>query len=312
MNQGNLPHGGPNEGLAASIGRAEQVADAMPRSHAEALASLFDRGLVLAEERDLPALWHWVYFWNQHFISEVGPDGHDRRGGASLIPPIAAQRRMYAGGKVELLAPLTLGVPAQRHSSLADIVTKSGSAGPLTFVTLEHRIFQGEVLRRLETQRLVYLDVAPGATYHSEGVDADAAVGGRIEFQEALGGLTSNDYFRFGELQAFSPMLFRFSALSYNSHKIHYDRDYCRDEEGYPGLVVHGPLLALAALESVLPVAGASLASFEFRAMAPVFEGQVVQIAARQSAPEEIAIQIECGARQCMVATAKFHLPDED
>ncbi|APA87804.1 MaoC family dehydratase N-terminal domain-containing protein [Paraburkholderia sprentiae WSM5005] len=215
----------------------------------KALAATLDR-----EEsgNTVPPLWHWLYFLPVTPLSEVGPDGHPKRGG--FLPPVPLPRRMWAGGRLTFHAPLKIGEHARRTSTIANIEDKTGRSGRLVFVTVQHTIEVDGELKLEEEHDIVYRDApqqgarpqqpapAPEDETWRRTIDADAV------------------------------MLFRYSALTFNGHRIHYDHPYVTQVEGYPGLVVHGPLIATLLVDLVrreLPQA--TLQSFAFRALRPTF-----------------------------------------
>jgi 3-methylfumaryl-CoA hydratase len=203
---------------------------------AEGLAGVLD---IDPPGETLPPLWHWVYLLDRRAQRDLGPDGHPVHGIPE--PPGPGQLRMFAGGRIHTRTPLRLGAPATRTARVVESVTKQGRSGPLTFVTVRHEITQDGAVAVVDEQDIVYL----------------AARGGQPATQVA--DLTGEGL----RLHADAALLFRFSALTYNAHRIHYDRDYCRTE-GYPGLVVHGPLQALVMAEA-LRRAGARFLDHEFR-----------------------------------------------
>ena len=213
------------------------------RGPAEALAGLL--GVPMPEDA-LPLCWHWVYLLDRPAQTELGRDGHVAAG----VEP--GRRRMFAGGRVEAVAPLHFDEPATRRTELVATTEKQGRSGRLVFTTIAQRIYQRDELVVDERQDIVYRDL-PTARAEPEptGEPVPAAAG---EW----------------EIEVTPPLLFRFSALTYNGHRIHYDRDYARDVEGYPGLVTHGPLQALAMAEAAR---GAGTV-FEYRLVAPLFEHQ--------------------------------------
>ena len=287
---------------AEYIGREERTGDSMAPEGAVALAALLGREVTEGELADLPAVWHWVYFHRAYKPSDLGPDGHLRRGEASVVPPVPARRRMYAGGSVKVLAPLAAGLPAAKTTICTKVEQKPGRSGDLVFVTLEHRISQNGELARVEEQSLVFFDPPP-ATYRPFELPALDGEAGLVSFGAGETG-DAGGLLREGRLQARSPMLFTYSALTGNPHKIHYDRSYCQQFEGYPGLVVHGPLLATAALEAVLGIGLPKVTGFEFRARSPIFEGQEAEIRARREGDSVIAIAITCQGDLCLTASA--------
>ena len=233
---------------------SQVIHDRIDPARAAALHHVLGRaGLPPGPVTALPAFWHQIYFWDVAAPEALGPDGHPATGG--LIPDLGLPKRMWAGGRLRFHAPFLCAVQATRTSSVRAVTRKTGRTGDLAFVTLRHEIRQRGGLVLSEDQDLVYRA-------------ADAAAGAPPE--PPRGG-------RLRETRRFEPtLLFRYSALTMNGHRIHYDADYARREEGYPGLVVHGPLLAqwlMAFAEEDL----GPLTAFEFRATAPVFAGQMVR-----------------------------------
>lgn len=206
----------------------------------------------------LPPLWHWLHFprWPAH--RELGADGHPLHG--HFLPPVPQRQRMFAGGRCEITEPLRLGEPAERTSSLASVTVKQGRSGELLFVTERREFRQDGRLRLVEEQDIVYRS-GRGAAQHPRALDESAYPGFDDPWHRPL--------------RPDPALLFRFSALTANAHRIHYDLPYCRDEEGYPGLVVHGPLLALLMFE--LPRRHAPdrrVRGLSYRLRTPVFAGE--------------------------------------
>lgn len=238
--------------------RRHETTDAMDPARAIALAASL--GVDWSEGAALPPFFHQAYFWQALPEAELGRDGHPARGG--LIPDMGLPRRMWAGGRLAFHAPLRAGIPARKVTTVEGIARKEGRSGPLAFVTLRHEIAQRGVPCVSEWQDIVYrADPAPGAA----APDPPRAPA-RAEVEER---------------RRFSPtLLFRYSALTFNGHRIHYDLDYCREVEGYPGLVVHGPLLA----QYLMLAAPVPLRVFRFRATAPLFhfeEGRICRQGSR-------------------------------
>lgn len=205
----------------------------------------------------LPLLWHWLYLLDRPAQDDVGPDGHPARG-TIPAPPEPGRRRMWAGGRVETLGVLRCGEQAARRTTILSTQTKQGRSGSLTFLAVGHQISQQGSLVVEERQDLVYRDAATSA--YSEPQDPDTPVP------------ASSDEWSV----AVSPsLLFRFSALTYNGHRIHYDREYARDVEGYPGLVTHGPLQAVVMAEAARArAAGSVRQTFDYRLVSPLFDHQ--------------------------------------
>jgi 3-methylfumaryl-CoA hydratase len=211
----------------------------------------------------LPPLWHWIYLLDRPAQADLGLDGHPVRG-TIPAPPGPGRRRMWAGGLVKTSGPLRCGAPATRRTSVLSVAEKEGRSGHLTFVTVGHQITQDGELVVNEEQEIVYRDaVAPtGATAPPE--PAEPADEGAI--------VPAGDFE--WEIEISPTLLFRFSALTYNAHRIHYDRDFTRDVEGYPGLLTHGPLQALAMAEAARARGVAGDLTFEYRLLSPLFDHQ--------------------------------------
>ena len=242
--------------MSESIERSEILTG----TPAQALAGLIDVSCpdpVVA----LPPLWHWVYLLDYPPRSAQGPDGHPVTGVPR--PPGPGRRRMWAGGRVRQLGPLHVGEPATRRSFVRRSVDKHGSTGSLTFVTVAQQISQAGQLMVDEEQDLVYR--------------AATAAGPRApEPTEVV--LPAEDERR---VVVDPVLLFRYSALTYNGHRIHYDRDYAREEEGYPGLVVHGPLQALLMAEAARERRPEVTAvEFSYRLVSPLFDHQGLVVSA--------------------------------
>ena len=248
----------------AWIGRTRDVTDAMDPWAANALIATLDLDRARLRAGDaLPPMWHWLYFREAARRSALGRDGHPVPGG--FMPPAAQSRRMWAGGRLTMHAPLFLGRPARRRTTIADVAAKSGRSGPLTFVTLRNEIAGPDGTALSERQDIVY----------RAGPDPAASV--------AQPRPAPRDEIARRSWCCDATVLFRYSALTFNGHRIHYDADYARAVEGYPGLVVHGPLLATLLLDLAEGVAGPP-ADFAFRATAPVFADEPFEACARRDA----------------------------
>lgn len=242
------------ENLQQWIGHSEQRTDQVTATPIAALSATLDRDD--PEPRpgsDVPPLWHWLYFTPLARQGEIGPDGHPKRGG--FLPPVPLPRRMWAGGRLEFHHPLRVGDPITRVSRVADVSAKSGHSGALVFVKVHHEIADARGIAITEEHDIVYRDPpAPGAPAPApRAAPADAAFSREIAPDPVL--------------------LFRYSALTFNGHRIHYDRSYATEVEGYPGLIVHGPLIATLLLDLLrreMPRAG--VRRFEFKAVRPLFD----------------------------------------
>ena len=240
--------------LRTWIGRTETRADLATAVPYAALSATLDREDAEPENGTVvPPLWHWLYFLPMSPISDVGPDGHPKRGG--FLPPVPLPRRMFAGGRFEFHHPLKIGERISRTSRITDIRGKDGRSGTLVFVTVRHEIANGGGVALSEEHDIVY----------RENPRTDAPV---LEPTPAPAGETFSR-----EIVPDPVLLFRYSALTFNSHRIHYDRSYVTDVEGYPGLIVHGPLIAtllVDLLRRTLP--DAKISRFSFRALRPLFD----------------------------------------
>ena len=247
------------------VGRSftsEQHLDPFP---ARALAGLLDRPEAPGEGDALPLPWHWLYFLEAPSRAGTGEDGHPRRGG--FLPPVPLPRRMWASGEMEVAQPLRLGRMARKTSTVRSVDLKQGKAGPLVFVTVAHELHQDGRLCLSEQQHLVYRDApaAPAPLPPGEPAPAEAPWTRTVQPDPAL--------------------LFRFSALTYNGHRIHYDRDYATGVEFYPALVVHGPLLATLLLDLVAREhPGQAPVQFAFRAQRPAFDTDPLRLCGRPEA----------------------------
>ena len=244
---------------------AVDCTDVVTAPRAQALADTLDLADKPAAQDPLPPLWHWVYFPDWPATAELGPDGHPAAG--HFLPPIPNRRRMFAGGRVTMTAPLVVGEPANRHSAIADTRVKHGRTGEMLFVTIRHSYRQNGEVRLVEEQDLVYRSDEGATTSFTRIVEPLA---------EPSTPWTAQPH-------THPVLLFRFSALTGNAHRIHYDEPYAVNGEGYPGLVVHGPLLALYMAELVRANSGGrAVAGFEFRLQRPVFVGDEIRV---QGAP---------------------------
>ncbi|WP_432178504.1 FAS1-like dehydratase domain-containing protein [Streptomyces sp. NBC_00063] len=227
-----------------------------------ALSQVLDQETAVAAEGEpLPPLWHWLHFLEWPAQRELGADGHPAHG--HFLPPLPDRRRMFAGGRAEFTAPLRVGVPARRTSSLAKVEIKRGRTGEMAFVTIRHELAQEGETRVTEEQDLVYRIGEDERRSGGFGLDLGEAEPADSDWQL---------------IQRPSPtLLFRYSALTANAHRIHYDEPYVRDVEGYPGLVVHGPLLVQLMLELARREAPErEIHTLSYRLRKPVFAGEQV------------------------------------
>jgi 3-methylfumaryl-CoA hydratase len=238
----------------------------------------------------VPPLWHWTSFLDRSPTATLGPDGHPREGG--LIPEPPYPRRMFAGGRMRWNAPLPLDTPIRRTTTVGEVVRKEGGRRPLAFVTVEMTYSVDGQPLAVEEQDLVYLPDAP----QSPAPVPNGAKAPRVE--EAPGATPD----LFASVTFHETTLFRFSALTFNTHRIHYDLPYTRDIEGHPGLVVHGPMLVMRLLDVVRAAHGSdAIERLAFRAVAPTYCGATVDFSGWR-AEREVRLEAREGARTLMKA----------
>ena len=254
--------------LQAWVGRTETLTDELNAAPVRGLSATLDRddpapgpGTVL-----LP-LWHWLYFLPQHRQSEIGPDGHAKRGG--FLPPVPLPRRMWAGGRLtwDAANPLVVGDAVQRTSRIASVTHKAGRTGDLLFVLVRHEIANACGLSVTEEHDIVYRAVAQPGDPVPPPVAAEPGAAWQRE-------IVPDDV-----------LLFRYSALTFNGHRIHYDRRYVTEVEGYPGLIVHGPLIATLLVDLVRRHRPQAIVKgFQFKAVRPTFDLHPFRLNAQPSA----------------------------
>lgn len=242
--------------LQSWIGKTETLSDDITSAPVRGLSATLDRddpaplpGTVL------PPLWHWLYFLPQHRQSDIGPDGHAKLGG--FLPPVPLPRRMWAGGRLQWATqnPLRLGDAVRRISSIESVTHKAGRSGDLLFVLVKHDVHNTQGVALTEEHDIVYRAAAQTGDPAPPPVAAEKGAAWQRE-------ITPSDV-----------LLFRYSALTFNGHRIHYDRQYVTEVEGYPGLIVHGPLIATLLVDLVRrQVPGAMIKSFSFKAVRPTFD----------------------------------------
>jgi 3-methylfumaryl-CoA hydratase len=251
-----------DEGWNAWLGREERTADRIDVSHARAIAAMLDESPDSVQEgTPLPPLWHWFYFRPLAPQSQLADDGHPHRGG--FLPPVALPRRMWAGGRLCFPGFLRVEEEVERRSRILSVQEKEGRTGRLVVVTVQHEIAGVAGVAVSEEHDIVYREASrPASVVDPQPEEAPAA-----DWQER---------FRTDPV-----LLFRFSALTFNGHRIHYDHPYATQDEGYPGLVIHGPLIALHLLRSAAGRTGRPPAAFAYRAVSPLFCGEEVVVAGR-------------------------------
>jgi 3-methylfumaryl-CoA hydratase len=245
------------------VGKQETKDDDISLFQAQALAAALDNETVPQKGDALPQFWEWMYFLATPRASATGEDGHPDKGG--FLPPVPLPRRMWAAGEAELHKSLVIGQPATRLSTIESVELKSGSTGTLVFVNVRHDISQSGELCISQVQNIVYREQPTERT-------------------ELPAGKPASDDYDFSKTITPDPvLLYRYSALTYNGHRIHYDRDYAVQEELYSALVVHGPLLVTLLLELKRhKLADQVLKSFKFRAVRPTFDDAAFSVAGKQ------------------------------
>jgi 3-methylfumaryl-CoA hydratase len=277
-----------SEDFSDWIDRCEQVVDVLEPARTNALRAALGLAEPLATGAPLPLLHHWLYFWDVRPPKGLGSDGHPARGG--FLPPITLPRRMWAGGRLNFVQPLLVGERVARASTILKVESKSGRSGDLVFVTVEHRLTGENGVAIIEEQDIVYRGAtAPGAVAGPAGEGpAPSAPWARQVVPDTV-------------------LLFRYSALTMNAHRIHYDRPYAMDEEAYPGLVVQGPLQATLLADLGAGKLKGPIIGFEFRGLAPAIDGTLLHVCGEptetgarvwteQAGVKSMTATITCGA----------------
>lgn len=241
------------EHLARWVGNEEKTHDTLHAPQARLLQATLDQQPDLENGAPLPPLWHWAYFLTGLPMNELGRDGHPALGG--FLPPVDLPRRMWAGGRLTFHDSPNLGETLTKTSSIKSVSLKEGRSGTLCFVTVEHAFTGAAGASRItEEQDIVYRqDPAPDAPAPKPASPPAGGVAQRMITPSTV-------------------QLFRYSALTFNGHRIHYDRDYCRDVEGYPGIIVHGPLIATLLAGFANEKQTGAMKTFSFRAVSPLFD----------------------------------------
>jgi len=256
----------PVQDFTPWVGKRQTVSDIISPVQVRQMAATLNDAVRMQQPdcAPLPAGWHWLYFNPLEIQSRLGPDGHPARG--DFLPPVALERRMWAGSRLAWQRPFEVGMTVEKASEILKVSHKTGRSGDMVFVTLAHRYSDARGLILEEEHDIVYRD-KPSA----DETAALLALGEQIRAGQ-------HSFERRGQhVEAVQPdpvMLYRYSAATFNGHRIHYDVDYARTVEGYPGLVVHGPLIATLLLNfaqtRVAP--GRFVSAFEFKALRPTFD----------------------------------------
>ena len=254
------------------VGNTESADARIDARQADALAATLDRLFSFTQGAALPPLWHWIYFWTAAPQSELGPDGHPQRGG--FLPPVPLPRRMWAGGRLTFAASLAIGQDATRTSRVQSVTAKTGASGDLAFVTVAHELAQAGKTCVTEEHDIVYRAYPlPGAAAPTPKTAPTGAAWTRTVTPDPV-------------------LLFRYSALTFNGHRIHYDRSYVTEVEGYPGLIVHGPLIATLLadlLQRNMPEA--RMSAFSFRSVGTLFDTEPFTVCGRPD-PDGRTVQL--------------------
>ena len=270
------------------IGRTQEASDIVTAQLVKGLRATLFQEIGEPNAGDAaPFTTHWCLAQPVFPMSELGPDGHPSRGG--FLPPVPLPRRMWAGGEIEFLEPLRVGDEAKRTSRIADVTLKTGSTGALCFVAVEHQITTARGIAIRERQDIVYREMSttqpasakpappPPAAKHRETHVSDAV------------------------------LLFRYSALTFNGHRIHYDRDYVTRVEGYPGLIFHGPLQAALIVELAAKLRGGKPPKkFSYRGVQPLFEGSEFSVNANDNGDAMELWTANAESQPTMKATARW------
>ncbi len=254
------------------IDRTETRHDMVAATPVAAMSATLDRDDAKPQVGDaVPPLWHWMFFVSLTRHSDVAPDGHTKLGG--FLPPVPLPRRMFAGGRFEFDHALRVGDEIERLSTVKDVTGKQGRSGQMVFVTVQHDISDAQGLAIREQHDIVYREPAkPGAPQpQPQAAPSEEAFSRDINPDPVL--------------------LFRYSALTFNGHRIHYDRTYVTEVEGYPGLIVHGPLIATLLVDLLRRnVPDARMTRFSFRAVRPLFDTHGFTVCGRPEADNRFSL----------------------
>ncbi len=266
--------------LRTWIGKTLVDEDDIALRHARLMAATVDLPdpTRIQEGAALPPLWHWIYFLEGLPPGELGRDGHPARGG--FLPPVPLPNRMWAGGRVKFLKPVPIGSRVRKVSSILKVDHKVGRSGDLVFVTVLHELKSlGDELLVREEHDIVYKSATGSAA-----PQANVAEAGPAPFSKSF--------------TPTSTTLFRYSALTFNGHRIHYDLDYCRNIEGYSNLVIHGPLNATLLAGFAEEIGGKTLREFNYRGLSPALLGETITFSAQTNGDRlQLAATLGSGVR---------------
>ncbi|RZK00936.1 MAG: acyl-CoA dehydrogenase [Novosphingobium sp.] len=265
------------------IGKSQSVVDVLEPARSNALSVALGGDGALKAGDALPLLHHWLYFWDVKPPQGLGTDGHPAKGG--FLPPVALPRRMWAGGRLTFLKPLHVGDTVTKTSTILSVTEKTGRSGTLVFVTVQHELDAGDGVAIREEQDLAYREPAAGSLPAPVAGPAPAAAWAET-------------------LDPNSVLLFRYSALTMNGHRIHYDRPYAIEEEAYPALVVHGPLQATLLIDLAARKLSAPITGFDFRGEKPAFDGAPLHVCGDVT-DDGAEVWTQQGEARSMVATVR-------
>jgi 3-methylfumaryl-CoA hydratase len=255
------------------LGKSQRITDTIDASTCARMSATLGLSKSPVECDALPPLWHWLFFHMPVSSEALAADGHERLGG--FLPPVGLPRRMWAGGRLWFEKPLCIGDRALRVSTITSIERKRGRSGELCFVTIRHVISVNDGVCVVEEHDIVYREAAVDEKKASAVPSANAG----YEAIETKGLIRAPLGDNRWLITPTVSLLFRYSALTFNSHRIHYDREYCINSEGYPGLVFHGPLTATLLADAALrEQPGQRLTRFEFRARRALFDTEAFEI----------------------------------
>ncbi len=253
------------------IGRTETAEDIITPRQTRQMAATLD---ATAPDGVLPPLWHWMGWQPETAMAGLGPDGHPARGG--FLPPVPLERRMWAGGRLTFHAPLTVGAPMRRRSQILKVTEKTGTTGRMVFVTVGHRVEGPQGVAVTEEQDIVYVAMPERFVPPPPQMAPDGAAWAEPVAMDSV-------------------RLFRFSALTFNAHRIHFDLPYAQQVEKYPGLVVHGPMQAMLLMAAAIRHRGALPASFRFRGVRPLFHTDTLALTGWPEADGKQALAVVTG-----------------
>lgn len=276
--------------LGAWIDRSDTVSGGVSETQARMIHATLSKGGQPAPKNGdpLPHLWHWYAFPPAASMEELGADGHPRLG--DFMPPLRLNRRMWAGGSLEFFKPLKVGEALKRRTIIANISEKKGASGEIVVVSLDHEIHGTQGLAVMERQNIVYLQI-PDVYTPPKAIPTDDSPA------------------MCEEVDVSPPLLFRYSAVTFNAHRIHYDLPYTQTVEHYPDLVVHGPLQAQLLMDMATRQRGSAPRLFSYRGVHPLFAGDNLDLRVEKKSDSEWALSTNAnGTHQCMQANAMWEI----